>query len=60
MSWCISNSQENDLKRARALKKTKVERELCREKDAEIQRQVHTDRSWLYTMVGILQAELRD
>lgn len=29
--------QENDLKRARALKKTEGEREICREKDAEIQ-----------------------
>ena len=30
-------SQENDLKRARALKKTEGEREVCRIKDAEIQ-----------------------
>ena len=28
--------QENDLKRARALKKTEAEREVCGEKDAEI------------------------
>ena len=33
--WC---AQENDLKRARALKKTEREREVCRDKDAEIQR----------------------
>ena len=31
-------SQENDLKRARALKKTEGEREACREKDTEIDR----------------------
>ena len=31
-------SQENDLKRARALKKTEREREVCRDKDAEIER----------------------
>lgn len=30
--------KENDLKRARALKKTEGEREVCREKDTEIQR----------------------
>ena len=34
----MSVSQENDLKRARALKKTEREREVCRDKDAEIER----------------------
>lgn len=32
------NAQENDLKRARALKKTKAEQELGRQKDKDIER----------------------
>ena len=40
---CLSDNyvglQENDLKRARALKKAKLEQELSRQKDKEIERQ---------------------
>ena len=38
-------SQENDLKRARALKKAKVEEELGRQKDKEIERYINYESS---------------
>ena len=36
--YCYYCAQENDLKRARALKKTKAEQELARQKDKEVDR----------------------